>query len=87
MKKMTLEEAIKRIEELEAENFELKERLATIKPGGRKPHDAKWMAKYNDFVISFEAGKTIAEIVELGEISRRTAYRYKEYYDKVNNKK
>lgn len=84
MGKITLEEALKRIAELEAENAELKEKLASIKPAGRKLHDDKWMSKYNDFVLHYEGGKSIMEIVAMGDISRRTAYRYKEHYDKVN---
>ncbi len=87
MAKMTLEEALKRIDELEKENAELKEKLASVKPGGRRPHDEKWMAKYSDFVVDYEAGKSIAEIVAIGDISRRTAYRYKEYYDTLNGKR
>ena len=60
------------------------------KLAGRPKHDAKWTESYNDFVIQFENGKTIMEIVEEGKISRRTAYRYKAYYDelcKLSNKK
>ena len=39
------------------------------------------MASYNDFAVKYEGGMTIMEIVDQGEISRRTAYRYKAYYD------
>ena len=42
--------------------------------------------KYNDFVMPYEEGKTIIEIVEVCDFSRRTAYRYKEYYYKLNKK-
>jgi predicted DNA-binding transcriptional regulator YafY len=45
------------------------------------------MASYNDFVVKYESGMTIMEIVNQGEISRRTAYRYKAYYDELRNKK
>ena len=41
------------------------------------------MESYNDFVIKFESGMTIMEIVAEGRISRRTAYRYKAYYDEL----
>ena len=39
------------------------------------------MKSYNDFVALYEHGLTIMEIVNQGAISRRTAYRYKAYYD------
>ena len=85
----TLEEALKRIAELESENqilLEELERYKNITPAGRRKHDETWMASYNDFAMKYESGMSITEIVNLGEISRRTAYRYKEYYDKVNKK-
>lgn len=80
---MTLEEAKKRIRELEIEVEELKkenEKLRSRNFGGRKKHDEAWMASYQDFIIKYEGGMTIMEIVKEGEISRRTAYRYLEYY-------
>ena len=83
----TLEEALKRIDELESENRTLREELERYKnitPAGRRKHDETWMASYNDFVVKYEAGMSIMEIVNMGEISRRTAYRYKAYYDEVN---
>ena len=46
----TLEEAIKRIEELENENAKLREELEYYKNrklSGRQKHNAKWMAIYN----------------------------------------
>ena len=52
-KTVTLEEALKRIEELEKENAELREELEYYrkrKLSGRQKHNAKWMAIYNDFV-------------------------------------
>ena len=76
----TLEEALNRIEELETENQILREQLERYKnitPAGRRKHDATWMASYNDFAAKYESGMSIMEIVNLGEISRRTAYRYK----------
>ncbi len=80
----TLEEALQYISELEAENKTLREEVEhyrSRKCAGRKKHDATWTASYNDFVVKYEAGMTIMEIVNQGEISRRTAYRYKAYYD------
>ena len=85
----TLEEALKRIAELEFENqilLEELERYKNITPAGRRKHDETWMASYNDFAMKYESGMSIMEIVNLGEISRRTAYRYKAYYDEVNMK-
>ena len=85
----TLEEALKRIAELESENQTLREELERYKnitPAGRRKHDETWMASYNDFVVKYEAGMSIMEIVSMGEISRRTAYRYKAYYDEIKKK-
>ena len=79
-----LEEALKYISELEVENKALREELEqykNMKPAGRKKHDDTWRASYNDFVVKYESGKSIMEIVNQGEISRRTAYRYKAYYE------
>ena len=84
-----LEEALIYISELEAENKALREELEQykmIKPAGRKKHDEIWMASYNDFVMKYESGMSIMEIVNQSEISRRTAYRYKAYYDEIKNK-
>ena len=80
----TLEQALNYIAELEAENKALHEELEyykSRKPSGRKKHDETWMASYNDFAAKYEAGMSIMEIVNQGEISRRTAYRYKSHYD------
>ena len=82
----TLEEALNYISELEAENKALHEELEhfrSMKPSGRKKHDESWMASYNDFAVKYESGMSIMEIVNQGEISRRTAYRYKAYYDEL----
>ena len=35
------------------------------------------MTSYRDFAVKYESGMTIMEIAAQGEISRRTAYRYK----------
>ena len=83
MKIKTLEEALKRIKELEAENAALRsenEELRSRSIGGRKKHDATWTASYNDFLTKYKSGMTIMEIVGEGKISRRTAYRYLSYY-------
>jgi len=82
----TFEEAMKYISELEAENKELRDELEyykSRKPSGRKKHNEAWMASYNEFEVKYDSGMTIREIVDQSDISRRTAYRYKEYYDKV----
>ncbi len=89
MKIKTLEEALKRIKELEKENASLKaenEILKERKTGGRKKHDAAWMASYNDFATKYRSGMTIMEIVDEGRISRRTAYRYLSYYKEMTGK-
>ena len=83
----TLEDALKRIAELEEENAKLKEELKYYKSkkfAGRQKHDEHWMRSYNDFVIQYEGGMTIMEIVNQGAISRRTAYRYKAYYEELD---
>ena len=85
----TLEEALNYIYELEAENKALRKELEHFqsrKRSGRKKCDDAWMASYNDFVVKYESGMTIMEIVNQGKISRRTAYRYKAYYDKLIEK-
>ena len=86
-KSVTLEEALKRIEELEKENAELREELEYYrnrKLSGRQKHNAKWMAIYNDFVVGYESGMTMVEIAKRNNVSERTIYRYKAYYDKMN---
>ena len=88
-KTVTLEEALKRIEELEKENAELREELEYYrnrKLSGRQKHNAKWMAIYNDFVVGYESGMTIVEIAKRNNVSERTIYRYKAYYDKMKKK-
>ena len=87
---MELAEALKRIEELEHENELLRSELEGYrnrKPLGRKKHDDTWMASYKDFVVKYEGGMSIMEIVNSSDISRRTAYRYKSYYDSLTNQK
>lgn len=88
MKIKTLEEATSRIKELESEVKRLKKENELLREsvGGRRKHDAKWMSSYNDFVVKYEEGKSVMEIVSEGDISRRTAYRYLAYYKEVHNK-
>ncbi|MBR5349093.1 MAG: resolvase [Lachnospiraceae bacterium] len=83
MKRLTLEEAISRIQELESEVALLKsenEKLRRRNLGGRKRHDDAWMEAYSGFISKLETGMSLKEIVKEGEISRRTAYRYLAYY-------
>ena len=85
-KVITIEEALKRIEELENENADLREELEYYKKrklSGRQKHNAKWMAIYNDFVDCYENGMTMIEIAKRNNVSERTIYRYKAYYDKI----
>lgn len=84
---VTLEDALKRIAELEKENAELREELEYYKNrklSGRQKHNDKWMAIYNDFVVCYENGMTMVEIAKRNNVSERTIYRYKAYYDKIN---
>ena len=88
-KNITLEDAVKRIKKLEKENAELKEELEYYKNrkmSGRQKHNAKWMAIYNDFVAGYESGMTMVEIANRNNVSERTIYRYKAYYDKIKRK-
>ena len=88
-KVINIEEALKRIEELEKENAELREGLEYYrnrKLSGRQKHNAKWTAIYNDFVIGYESGMTMIEIAKRNNVSERTIYRYKAYYDKLREK-
>ena len=88
-KGINIEEALKRIEELEKENADLREELEyyrNSKLRGRQKHKAKWMSIYNDFVVGFESGMTMVEIAKRNNVSERTIYRYKAYYDKLREK-
>lgn len=85
-KPVTLEAALKRIEKLEKENADLREELEYYrnrKLSGRQKHNAKWMAIYNDFVAGYEDGMTMVEIAKRNNVSERTIYRYKAYYDNM----
>lgn len=89
-KSVTLEDALIRIAELEKENAELREELEYYKNrkmSGRQKHNAKWQAIYNDFVVGYESGMTMVEIAKRNNVSERTIYRYKAYYDKMRNTK
>lgn len=82
----SLKSALQRIAQLEQENEQLRAELEVYKnrnTGGRKKHDEAWMTSYRDFAVKYESGMTIMEIAAQGEISRRTAYQYKAYYDEV----
>ena len=85
---VTLEDALRRIAELEKENVELREELEYYKNrkmSGRQKHNAKGMAIYNDFVACYESGMTMVEIARRNNVSERTIYRYKAYYDKMKS--
>ena len=87
---MTLDEAMNRITELEKENAKLKEEIEYYKnrkTSGRQKHNAKWMAVYNDFVVCYEDGMTMVEIAKRNNISERSIYRYKKYYDEIKEGK
>lgn len=88
-KNTTLEKALKRIDELEKENAKLQEELEYFKKrkaSGRQKHNAKWMAIYNDFVDCYEKGLPLVEIAKRNNISERTMYRYKAYYEEMRKK-
>ena len=88
MKVSTIDEALNRIRQLEAEVAELKaenQRLRSRGSGGRKKHDATWTASFQDFTSKYEDGMSIDEIVQTGSISRRTAYRYLAYYRELKD--
>lgn len=85
---MTLEEALLEIERLnkviEYKNEEI-EALKKKKNAGRKKNNEQWQKSYNAFVELYEQGLPMVEIVNMSECSRRTCYRYKEYYDRLKN--
>lgn len=83
---ITLDDALKRISQLEEENSKLREELEYYKNrklSGRQKHNAKWMAIYNDFVAGYESGMTMVEIAKRNGVSERTIYRYKAHYDEM----
>lgn len=88
MKITDLDEALKKINELEKEISRLKEENEMLRNrnfGGRKKHDDAWMRAYSDFITKYESGMTLMEIVAGGDISRRTAYRYLSHYKELQN--
>ena len=83
---VTLEDALNKIVELENENEELRKELEYYKNrkmSGRQKHNAKWMSIYNDFVAGYESGMTMVDIAKRNNVSERTIYRYKAYYDEL----
>jgi len=90
MKIKTLGEALERIDLLERENEELRAEVKALrdrKMSGRKKHNAKWMSIYNDFIVCHEAGMSLVEIAKKNEVSERTMYRYKAFYEKQRSLK
>lgn len=85
-KEYTLDEAIKRINELELECEMLRAKLNKYEnsaPAGRKPHNEKWKTDYSIFVEHYESGESVSTMIETTPFSRRTLYRYKKYYDSL----
>lgn len=92
--KMSMDEATMRIKELERQVESLQEELAQVtemykkvkerrfneRGAGRKKNDAKWQARFQEFVQLFEAHKTEAEIEADMKISRSTYYRFKKHH-------
>lgn len=93
-KNMTLEEALLRIGELEQQVASLKDELCQVtelyhqvkerrfneRGAGRKKNDAKWQARFQEFVHLFEDHMSEAEIESVMNISRSTFYRFKKHY-------
>ena len=81
---MNLEQALKRIEELEKEVDSLKNELKKYENkslGGRHKHDDKWQQNFEEWSSLYEKGTPITEIMSSTGMSRRTYYRYKAYYE------
>lgn len=92
--KMTLEEALAKIQELEQQVTSLKEELSQVselyqkvrerrfneRGAGRKKNDAKWQARFQEFVQLFDEHKSETEIESAMKISRSTYYRFKKHY-------
>ena len=45
------------------------------------------MAIYNDFVEGYESSMTMVETAKRNDVSERTIYRYKAYYDQMKKNK
>ena len=87
---MNLEAALKEIERLNriiAEKDREIERLREQKKAGRKKNNAQWQESYNRFVELYENGMSMVEIIDSSECSRRTLYRYKDYYEDLKKGK
>lgn len=85
---MNLEQALKRIEELENEVTSLKAELKKYENkslGGRRKHDDKWQSNYDAWLKLYEKGNSVGEIMDATGMSRRTFYRYKAYYEGIMN--
>ena len=83
---MNLEEAlveIARLNQIIKLKDEERENLKKQKNAGRKKNNEQWQKSYNAFVELYESGLPMVEIINLSECSRRTCYRYKEYYDRL----
>ena len=83
---MNLEQALKRIEELEEEVAALKTELQKYENkslGGRKKHDKKWQSTFENWSKMYEKGDSVSDIINATGMSRRTFYRYKAYYEGV----
>ena len=88
----SLKRALAYIDLLEKDNAELKAQVEKMKKSldkynnmnlGRPKHDARWQESYELFVKLYEGGDKVPVIVEKTGFSRRTVYRYKEYYDSL----
>lgn len=85
---MNLEQALKRIEELENEVVSLKAELKKYENkslGGRKKHDEKWQQVFEKWSALYEKGESMSNIMNETGMSRRTYYRYKAYYEGIMN--
>ena len=75
---------------MEKENEALKKELEYYKNrkiSGRQKHNEKWMSIYNDFVSCYESGMTVIEIAKSKNLSERTVYRYKSFYEQTKKEK
>ena len=83
-KNIELKEEIKKLKEDKNKLKEELEYYKARKASGRQPHNTKWTNNYNDVVDLYEAGYSIDDIAKEKNLSARTIYRYKAYYDKIN---
>ena len=83
---MTLKEAQARIAELEQQVADLTAELEYYKSkpqAGRRVHDETWQKSFDLWVDLHEAGRTLVEVMDATGMSRRTYYRYKAYYEQL----